>query len=145
MCESRRSGDCNHPYSVNIKLWSDSSLLVVLTWILSGKSLVLEAIGRFLTHIRGTISISSWQEVIDVRSTLNLKNYTFTYCSRKKYLQIHTIFMVSVLLNPENQNKNTAKLISFISPWHLVNTLVGRLSSTSSKMLSATTFPLLSM
>ena len=49
MCESRRSGDCNHPYSVNIKWWSDSSLLVALTWILSGKSLVLEAIGRFLT------------------------------------------------------------------------------------------------
>ena len=47
------------PHSVNIKLWTDSSLLVVLTWILSGKSLVLEAIGRFLTQTGtsdGTVS-----------------------------------------------------------------------------------------
>ena len=46
---NKGSSDCNHVCSVDIKLWSDSSLQVVLTWIFCGKSLVLEAIGRFLT------------------------------------------------------------------------------------------------
>ena len=67
-------------------------------------------------HIGGTIhQFLTRDDSCPINLTLNLKNYTFTYCSRKNYLQIHTIFMVSVLLNPETQNKNIAKFR--LIPW----------------------------
>ena len=67
-------------------------------------------------HIGGTIhQFLTRDDSCPINLTLNLKNYTFTYCSRKNYRQIHTIFMVSVLLNPETQNKNIAKFR--LIPW----------------------------